>query len=175
MSFVEQLTGVAGQVQSQVDGYRAKAVEKARRRVRQAADAVSASRIPVKTLVHAGQRLNTLAHDYVGRMLVEQSRAVEGLIGDGVERLKRVAQADSTRSLIRLQRELGPASRERVARDAARMWQIIAHTGREIRALATDTYAELAYGVQTRATTPTTRRKAAAKTRRKSSRARTAH
>jgi hypothetical protein len=174
MSFVEQLNEAAGRLQSQVRDYRVNTAERARARVRQAADAVAASQRPVRTLLQAGQRLNTLTHDYVEQILVEQSRTVEGLIGDGVERLKRLAQADSAKSLLRLQAELGPVTRERLARDAGKLWQIVTHTGREMRALASETYAELAYGVQTSTKSPA-RRKTVRKATRRTARARKAH
>ena len=174
MNIVEQLSGVAGRFQSHVDGYRTGVVERARQRVRQAAEAVSARKAPVKTLMQAGQRFNTLTHDYVEQVLIEQSRTVEGLIGDGVERLKRLAQADSAKSLLSMQAELGPVSRERLARDAGKLWKIIAHTGREMRTLASETYAELVYGVQT-STKATTRRKTTRKAAKKRSRAKQAH
>jgi phasin family protein len=170
MNIVEQLSGVAGKFQSQIDGYRAQAVEKARQRVKQAADVVSAARTPVKTLAQAGQRLNALTHDYVEQLLVGQSRAIEGLIDQSVERLQRLAQADSAKSLVRLQTELGAAGRKRLSRDAGNLWKIVADTGRDIGALASDTYAELVYGVRT-VGQPVARRKPAKKTATKRARA----
>lgn len=160
MNIVEQLSGVAGRFQSQIDGYRAQALEQARQRVKQAAEVVSATRTPVKTLVQAGQRLNSLTHDYVEHLLVAQARTVEGLIDQGVERLQRLAQADNAKSLVRQQTELGSAGRKRLARDAGNLWKIVSDTGREIGALASDTYAELVYGGRT-VTQPVARRKRA--------------
>jgi hypothetical protein len=140
MNIVEQLSGAA------------------RQRVKQAAEVISATRAPVKSLAQAGQKLNTLTHDYVEQLLVEQTRAFEGLIDRGVDRLQRLARADSARSLVREQSQLGSDGRKLLARDAGKLWKIVASTGREIGALASNTYAELIHRTPT-VTAPVARRK----------------
>ena len=152
MNIIEQLSGAA------------------RQGVKQAAEVISATRTPVKTLAQAGQRLNALTHDYVEQLLAEQARVVEGLIDRGVDRLQRLARADSARSLVREQSELGSDGRKLLARDAGKLWKIVASTGREIGALASDTYAELIHGTPT-VTAPVARRKPAKKAASKRARA----
>lgn len=167
MNIVEQLSGAAGKFQEQVRGYRENAVEQVRTRVKQAAEVVAASRTPVGTLAQATQRLNDLAHDSVAKLLSQQASTIDGLIGDGVERLKRLAQAEDLKSFVRKQVELNPVVRQRVVRDFQELWSIAARTGRDIGTLASDTYAELIYGVKTspkRAAAHKTTRKTARKT-----------
>lgn len=162
MNIVEQFSGAAGKVRQQVREYGENAVEKARRRVSQAAEVVAGARTPVDTLVGATQRLNDLTHDSFARLLSQNASTIEGLISGGAERLKRLAEADDLKSFIRKQAELNPAARERISRDLQQLWSIAARTGRDIGTLASETYAELIHGVQTRAK-PAARRKPARK------------
>lgn len=174
MNIVEQLSGAAGKFQEQVRGYRENAVEQVRTRAKQAAEVVAASRAPVEKLVQATQRLNDLTHDSVAKLLSQQATTIDGLIGDGVERLKRLAQAEDLKAFVRKQAELNPAVRKRVARDFQELWSIAARTGRDIGALASDTYAELIHGVRTRAK-PAAHRKSTRKPARKAARAKKAN
>ncbi len=174
MNIAEQLNGVAGKVRQNVHAYRRTAVDKARNRVHQAAKAVAAARTPVDTLVTASQRFNDLTHDAFAQLLRQNGAAVDTLIGVGAERLKGLAQAEDLKSFIRKQAALNPATRERVTRELEQLWSLLNRTGREFRMLASETYAELIYGVATRAK-PAARRKTARRSARKTARARRAH
>jgi phasin family protein len=174
MNIVEQLNGAASKVRQNVHAYRQSAVEKARKGVNQAAQAVAATRTPVDTLVTATQRLNDLTHGAFAQLVRQNGATLDGLISGGVARLKDLAQAEDLKSFIRKQAELNPAIRERVSRDFEQFWSIAAQTGRDLGTLASETYAELLYGVPTRAK-PAGHRKATRRSTKKKLRTRKAH
>lgn len=166
MSIAEQISGAAEKLQDQVRGYRASAVDKARARVSKAAEVVAASRTPIGTLVEATQRFNDLTHESFAQLLKQQATTIDGVIGEGVERLKGLAQAEDLKSFVRKQADLNVAARERVARDLKGLWSIAARTGRDIGTLASETYSDLIQGAKTGAK-PAPRRKTARKTAKK--------
>ncbi len=174
MNIVEQFSGAAAQVGRRVRNYRESAVERARKRVSRAAEVMAAARAPVDTLVSATQRLNDLSHDTFSKLLSQNASAIDGLIHGGVERLKLLAQADDLRSFLRTQAGLSPAARERLSRDLRQLWSIATVAGREFGTLASETYAELLYGVSPRSQ-PVTRRKARRRSAKKTVRAKRAH
>ena len=173
MNIVEQLSGAAGKVRQNVHSYRQTAVETARHRVSQAAQVVAAARTPVDTLVSASQRLNDLTHDALSQLLRQNGATLDGLINVGVKRLKDLAQAEDLKSFIRSQTALNPAARERVSRDIEQLWSLATRTGRELGTLASETYAELIYGVPTRSK-PASRRKVAPRSTKKTARSKKA-
>lgn len=150
MNLVEQLSGAAGKVRQNVQSYRQAAADKARTGVSQAAKVMAATRTPVDTLVSATQRLNDLTHDAFGQLLRQNGATLDGLINGGVGRLKDLAQAEDLKSFMRQQVALNAAVRARVSRDVEQLWALASRTGRDIGELASETYAELVYGVPTR-------------------------
>jgi hypothetical protein len=161
MNIVEQLNGAADKVRHNVHTYRRSAAERARRGVSRAAKAMAAARTPVDTLAGAAQRLNDLTHDAVAKLVRQNAGSIEVLISGGAARLSELARTEDFRAFIREQAALNPAVRARVSRDLEQLWALATRTGRELGALATDTYAELLYGVPTRKATgnrKTTRR-----------------
>jgi phasin family protein len=174
MSIIDQFSGAADTVRQNVHAYRHSAVEKARRRVQQAAKAMAAARNPLGTLVNATGRFNDLSHETVAQLVRQNGATLESLIDGGIERLKDLAQAEDLKSFIRKQVELTPAVRDRVASDLGQLWSIARHTGRELGTLASDTYAELVYGVPTRAA-PARNRKPTRRATKKAVRTRKAH
>jgi phasin family protein len=173
MSIVEQLNGAAGRVRETVRDYRHQAAEEARKRADLAAQIVDAARTPVDTLVSAGQRLNDLTHEAFGKLLSQNAVAIDGLITGGVERLQLFAKTEDLKSFVRRQAALNPATRERVSKDLRQMWAIAARAGRDMGALASETYAELIHGVKTRARPVI--RKTVRRATKKTQRARRAH
>ena len=173
MNIVEQLNGAADRVRQNVHSYRRSAAEQARKGASEAAKAVEAARMPVDTLLGAAQRLNDLTHDAVAQLVRQNADSIEGLIAGSAARLNELAEAENFRSFIRQQAALNPAVRARVSHDLEQLWTLAARTGRELGSLASDTYAELVYGVPTRKATGN--RKPTRRSTRRKVRARKAH
>jgi hypothetical protein len=149
MIIIEQLNQAGRQAQARLVGYADSAVQRARGSAQRAAARVVAARTPVKTLAEATQRLNDLSHRYVEQLVRQQSKALEGAITAGARHLERAARAEDLKGLIADQAELISASRERLKRDLKATWTIAAGTGREIRDVAIETYAQLVHGART--------------------------
>jgi phasin family protein len=163
MEIREQLSEARQKAQARVESYRHALVAKARQTAEQAANGVSAARAPLRVFAVAGRRLNEISHKYFGELVKQQVHTLEGVIEDGSERLSRAAQAKDLRTLIAEQRKLYPASRTRLGRDLKVTWELAASTGREIRAVASETYAELIHGVEPVRKAPRRSRRAGAR------------
>jgi len=148
MEIREQLSEARQSAQARVESYRHAFLTKARQTAEQAASGVSAVRGPMRVFAGAGRRLNDISHKYFGQLVKQQLHTLEGVLEDGSERLSRAAQAKDLRTLIADQRKLYPASRSRLGHDLRVTWELAASTGREIRAVASETYAELVRGVE---------------------------
>jgi hypothetical protein len=171
MTLVNQIQSAREQLEARARDYRHAALSVARGSALGAADRVAAAKQPVRTLALAGQKLSNLSNRYFEQLFGQQAHTLEGVIEAGVVRLKSAAKADSLRTLVEGQRELGTESRERLGQDLKATWKIARDTGTELRDLAVETYAELVHGVKTRRTAAP-KRKAKAKT--KTTRARKA-
>ena len=163
MEIREQLSEARQKAQARVENYRHALVAKARQTAEQAANGVSAARGPLRAFAVAGRRLNDISHKSFGELVKQQVHTLEGVIEDGSERLSRAAQAKDLRTLIAEQRKLYPASRTRLGRDLKVTWELAASTGREIRAVASETYAELIHGVEPVRKAPRRKRRAGAR------------
>ncbi len=150
MTFIDQFQTAREQLQTRARDFSEAAVEAARGSVLGAANRVNVAKQPIRTLAVAGQRLSNVSNRYFEQLFGQQAHTLEGVIEAGAERLKRAAKAESLKDLIKGQRTLGNAGRERLAKDLMATWKIAADTGNEIRDLAVETYAELVHGVQTR-------------------------
>ena len=148
-------------------------LHKARAGVSQAAKAIAGAHRPVHTLVRGAERLNDLTHQAVAQLMRQNAGAIDGLIDGSVERLQQLAQADDLKSFIRKQAALRPAVRARINRELGALWSLAAKTGREMGTVASETYAELLYGVPT--TRPAGNRKRTRRSTKKNVRARKAH
>ncbi|HEU4530482.1 MAG TPA: phasin family protein [Steroidobacteraceae bacterium] len=165
MTLTNQILSAREQLQARARDYRHAAVTVARGSALGAAERVAAAKQPVRTLALAGQKLSNLSNRYFEQLFGQQAHTLEGVIEAGVVRLKRAAKAESVRKLVEDQRELGTASRERLAEDLKATWKIARDTGSELRDLAVETYAELVHGVKTsRTAAPKKKAKAKAKT-----------
>jgi phasin family protein len=164
MEIREQLSGARQKAQARMDDYRQAFVARARQTAEHAASGVSAARGPLRVFAQAGRRLNDISHKYLGELVKQQLHTLEGVIEDGSERLSRAAHAKDLRTLLAEQRKLYPATRTRLGRDLKVTWELAASTGREIRNVASETYAELVHGVEPVRKAP--RRKARAGARR---------
>lgn len=161
MTIVDQIQTAREQLQTRARDFSEAAVAAARGSALGAAERVATAKQPIRTLAVAGQRLSSLSNRYFEQLFGQQAHTLEGVIEAGAERLKRAAKARNLREFIDGQRTLGAAGRERLAQDFKAAWKIATDTGNGLRELATDTYAELIHGVQTR-------RSPAARTTRKS-------
>ena len=154
----EKLVAAAGQIRSQARTYGATAVDAARKSALRAANRVDAVKRPVRVLTDAGLRLSSLSGRYVERILGRQAGLIEAVIDDGAQRLKAAADADNLRSFIDEQREMVGASRQRLGKELRAAWGITKASGRDLRDLATETYAEVVHGRKVAAHKPRAKR-----------------
>ncbi|HZF24800.1 MAG TPA: phasin family protein [Steroidobacteraceae bacterium] len=161
MEIREQLSQARQRAQARVESYRDAVAATARRAAEQAANGVSAARGPICVVADAGRRVNDISHRYFAQLVKQQLHTLEGVIEDGSERLSRAAEARDFRALVVEQRKLYPASRERLGRDLKVTWELAASTGRELRTVASETYAELAHGARVTPKAPRRRTKRA--------------
>lgn len=168
MEIREQLGRAREKARARLQNYRHVVVATARRTAQQAAQRASEAKAPIRVVAQAGRRVNDLSHQYFSKLLTQQLHNVESVIEDGTQRLNRAAQAQDFRTLIAGQAQLLPASRERLGRDLRATWGLAADSGRELRAIVVETYAQLVHGVDTRPARKSPRRRKRA---RKSARA----
>ena len=163
----EKLLSAAGQIRTQARAYGATAVDAARKSALRAAKRVDAAKRPVRVLTDAGLRLSSLSGRYVERILDRHASLIEAVIDDGAQRLKVAADADSFSAFLEDQRETTGASRQRLSKELRAAWGITRASGRELRDLAADTYAELVRGRKVAAHKPRAKRSTKAKSSRK--------
>jgi phasin family protein len=163
----QTLSSTADQIRSQARAYGATALDAARQSALRAANRVDAVKRPVRVLADASLRLSSLSGRYVERILGRQAELIDAVIDDGARRLKAAADADSLGSFIEEQREMTGTSRQRLGKELRAAWGITKASGRELRDLATETYAEVVHGRKVAARKPRAKRSAKARTARK--------
>ena len=149
MEIREQLSRARQEARARAGNYRHAVAEAARRAAQQAAQRALDAKAPIRIVAQAGRRVNDLSHQYFSKLVAQQLRSIEDVIEAGTERLNRAAQAQDFRALLAGQAKLYPASRERLGRDLRATWELAADSGRELRAIVSETYAQLIHGVDT--------------------------
>jgi hypothetical protein len=104
------------------------AVDQAKNSTQVAANAVDSLKNPAHILNSASMKLNDLSHDSFKRLLKEQRKIFDGVVTDGVKRIRVLADADNLKELWETQRALFPATRDRVVTNVKETLEILGHT-----------------------------------------------
>jgi phasin family protein len=143
MNIPERIVEMTAEVRDQAGAYASKAADAARDSAIKAAEQVEAAKLPVDTLAGAGFKLNSMAHDYVERLLKFQAGMVKGALKNSAHRLRVLSKADTLQDVLESQAIDLAAARERMVDGAKETLEIVAESGREVSGLLTDTYAQL--------------------------------
>lgn len=108
-----------------------------------AAEAVAGAKTPARVLFDAGLRFNGIAYGAVAGLIETQRDALLGAVDGGVARLRAAADAPSLKALWEGQVALFPVGLDRLKGDLDRAVGVVKSYGSEVKALATDTKAEL--------------------------------
>jgi hypothetical protein len=131
-----QATALAGRVRK----VRRNSLTSARDAVRNSADSIRSLKSPVRTFARSGIKLTSVSQTLSQNLIELQTDIFSAAITDAALRLERAARAGSLVELVRNQIELVPATRTRITADAQRVARIFREAGREVRAVATQTY-----------------------------------
>lgn len=114
-----------------------------RRAAQRSAAGVKALQGPVSAVTRSGVRLTTLTQHTVESLLELQLEVVSSALTNAAEQLERVSRAGSVRALVGDRAGELQAARERIVSDVRRVVAILKRAGKGVRAVATDTYAEV--------------------------------
>jgi len=117
-----------------------------RRAAQRSAAGVKALQGPVTAVTRSGVRLTTLAQHTMESLLELQLEVLTSALANAAEQLERVSRAGSVRALVGNQAGELKAARGRIVKDIRRVVAILKRAGKGARAVATDTYAEVAKG-----------------------------
>jgi phasin family protein len=117
-----------------------------RRAAQKSAAGVKALQGPVSAVTRSGVRLTALTQHAMESLLELQLELVTSALTNAVEQLERVSRAGSLRALAGDQAGELKAARGRIANDVRRVVAILKRAGKGVRAVATDTYAEVVKG-----------------------------
>ena len=130
----EQKNALAEQAQK----FREDPVESARGAASGSAEGLKSLKDPVRVIARSGVKQNAL------QGLIElQSEIVTSALTDAANRLERAARADNVIDLMQEQAEALRATRDRMVDEAARAFAIFKDAGRDVRKVATQTYAKV--------------------------------
>ena len=139
----EFVTGRAAALAGRVKKVRLPSLTSARDAVRNSADSVRSLKTPVNAVARSGIRLTSVSQAFSQNLIELQTDMVSAAISDAALRLERASRAGNLVELFRDQIELLPATRTRLGTDAQRVAEIFREAGREVRAVATQTYEKI--------------------------------
>ena len=125
-------------------------LENARHRTEIAADRVTESKKPVKTLSKLSLKLTAVTHRTANKVLKQQAKMVEHQIDAFAGRLSAAADATDVGNLVRTQIRLIPENAALFAQDARSALGTLAGAGAEFRDLVKATVVELRDGTPAR-------------------------
>ena len=105
------------------------------------AEGLKSLKKPVRMVAHSGVKLTAVSQDTLAKLIELQSEVVTTALTAVATRFERAARADGVFDLVRDQVEMLPATRERIVDEATRAVEIVRHAGRDVRKVATHTYA----------------------------------
>jgi phasin family protein len=143
-----------------------------RRSLTGAADRIEGVHAPLEVLVSAGQRINSIGHACMTRLLEKQTGMLKAVAKDGAKGLRRIAAADSMPQAMQQQVALMGEARERVVRDARAMLELLGSGGRDVAEVTSRAFGELRGERRTRRAPVRSRRAKAAPAARARKRAR---
>jgi hypothetical protein len=139
----EFVTGRAAALANRVKKVRLPSLTSARDAVRNSADSVRSLKTPIHAVARSGIRLTSVSQAFSQNLIELQSDMFSAAISDAALRLERASRAGNIVELFRGQIELLPATRTRLGTDAQRAADIFREAGREVRAVATQTYGKI--------------------------------
>jgi phasin family protein len=148
MSLTERLVETTAEVRDQATIYAERAAEAARATADLAASRVAAARAPIDVLTEASLKLNSLSHEHIARLVRRQAAMLKAAVGEGEQRLQRLARAASLPQALAGQAEDLTDIPRRIADNMRQTWAILADAGRDVSQLAGTTLGELAQPVQ---------------------------
>ena len=123
-----KLRNISAEFKGRVKDTAEHAVDQVKNGTQVAANAVDSLKNPAHILNGAGQKLNDLSHDYFGRLLKEQRKIVDGVVEDGAQRLRTMADADNLKEFWDNQVALYPVTRDRVVGNVRKTLDILGDT-----------------------------------------------
>ena len=135
----EQTQAFAGQAQK----FREDPVETVREAAVTSAEGIKSLKQPVRVIARSGVKLTAISQTAMQGLIELQSEIVIAALTDAANRLERAARADNVIDLIQEQAEALRATRDRVVDEAARAFAIFKDAGRDVRKVATQTYAKV--------------------------------
>jgi hypothetical protein len=127
----------------QVQKMRKESAESVREAVTGSAESLKALKSPVRLFARSGIKVTTVSQTAVQSLIELQSEMITSALTDMAVRLERAARAEGIIDLVKDQVDMLPATRARIVDDATRAVSIFKHAGRELRTVATHTYAKV--------------------------------
>jgi phasin family protein len=135
----EQKNALAEQAQK----FREDPVESARGAATGSAEGLKSLKDPVRVIARSGVKLTAISQNALQGLIELQSEIVTAALTDAANRLERAARADNVIDLLQEQAEALRATRDRMVDEAARAFAIFKDAGRDVRKVATQTYAKV--------------------------------
>lgn len=105
------------------------------------AEGLKSLKKPVRMVAHSGVKLTAVSQDTLAKLIELQSEVVTTALTAVATRFERAARAERVVDLVKVQVEMLPATRDRIVDEATRAVEIFRHAGRDVRKVATHTYA----------------------------------
>ena len=135
----EQKNALAEQAQK----FREDPVESARGAATGSAEGLKSLKDPVRVIARSGVKLTAISQNALQGLIELQSEIVTSALTDAANRLESAARADNVIDLMQEQADALRATRDRMVDEAARAFAIFKDAGRDVRKVATQTYAKV--------------------------------
>ena len=133
----EQTQALAGQARK----FRKNPVGFMRKALVNSAEGLKSLKRPVRMVAHSGVKLTAVSQNTLSSLIELQAEAITAALSGAATRLERAARSDSVVDLVVNQAEMMPATRDRIVDEATRAVEIFRHAGRDVRKVASHTYA----------------------------------
>jgi hypothetical protein len=127
----------------QVQKMRKESAVSVREVVSGSAESLKALKSPVRLFARSGIKVTTVSQTAVQNLIELQSEMITSALTDMALRLERATRADGIVDLVKDQFDMLPATRARIVEDATRAVSIFKDAGRDLRIVATHTYAKV--------------------------------
>jgi hypothetical protein len=105
------------------------------------AESLKSLKRPVRMVAHSGVKLTAVSQNTLARLIELQSEVVTTALTAVATRFERAARAEGVADLVLDQVEMLPATRDRIVDEATRAVEIFRLAGRDVRKVASHTYA----------------------------------
>ena len=127
----------------QVQKMRKESAVSVREAVSGSAESLKALKSPVRLFARSGIKVTTVSQTAMQNLIELQSEMITSALTDMALRLERATRADGIVDLVKDQFDMLPATRARIVEDATRAVSIFKDAGRDLRIVATHTYAKV--------------------------------